>query len=88
MLIKVAILCRSRRFSALNMQDLLLRQAEIANLESDLREAAERDSKHVKRENHAHDWWSLSHGESEGDQEQWRLILEIQEKLEKYSERA
>jgi len=74
-----------RRFRALNMQNLLYLQAEIIHLEEELREMARRDVRHGNRQNHAHDWWSLSNGVGEEDTEQWRKVLEIREKLEKYS---
>ena len=74
-----------RRFRALNMQNLLYLQAEIIHLEADLYKLASEDIRHGKRQNHAHDWWSLSQGESDGDTEQWELMLELREKLEKYS---
>jgi hypothetical protein len=74
-----------RRFQAMNMQNLLYQQAEITHLEAELRDLARRDARHTGRENHAHDWWSLSQGDGEGDREQWELISEIREKIEKYS---
>jgi hypothetical protein len=74
-----------RRFRAMNMQNLLYQQAEIIHLENELHDLARRDARHSDRGNHAHDWWSLSQGEGEGETEQWELVLEIREKLEKYS---
>lgn len=74
-----------RRFQALNMQNLLYLQAEITHLEAELREMARRDVQHGNRQNYAYDWWSLSSGVGEEDTEQWGKVLEIREKLEKYS---
>jgi hypothetical protein len=74
-----------RRFKGLNMRNLLYLQAEITHLEAELQRLATVDAKHRDREHHAHDWWSLSQGEGEGDMEQWETVLDIREKLEKYS---
>jgi len=74
-----------RRFRDLNMQDMLYLQAEITHLEEDLRRIASKDVEHGNRKNHPYDWWSMSHGQGEGDTKQWEKVLEIREKLEKYS---
>jgi hypothetical protein len=74
-----------RRFNALNMQSLLLLQAEIAHLEADLHKVAASDVKDEARSYYAHDWWSLSQGEGDDDLEQWHTVLEIREKLDQYS---
>jgi hypothetical protein len=74
-----------RRFRSLNYQNILYLQAEILHLEDDLRKLAERDARHAGREFHAKDWWSLSQGDEEEDQEQWDKVLELREALEKYS---
>jgi hypothetical protein len=74
-----------RRFKALNMQNLLYLQAEITHLEAELLRVAREDVKHGGRQHHAHDWWSLSQGEFEGDGDQWETVLEIRNKLETYS---
>lgn len=78
-----------RRFRALNMQDMLYLQAEITHLEADLRKITNDDVKRRGRQNHAYDWWSMAHGmHGEGDTEQWEKVLEIRQKLEKYSKRT
>jgi hypothetical protein len=74
-----------RLFRNLNMQNLLYLQAEITHLEAELRQIAEDDIKHGGRRHHAHDWWSLSQGDDEGDTDQWETVVELREKLEKYS---
>jgi hypothetical protein len=74
-----------RRFKALNMQNMLYLQAEIMHLEAELRNQAEEDIQSGQRQDHAHDWWSLSQGEQIGDTRQWEVIIKIREKLEKYS---
>lgn len=73
-----------RRFKALNMLNLLYLQAEITHLEAELREVACEDAQQG-RENHPHDWWSLSQSEDDNDREQWDVVLKIRKKLEKYS---
>ncbi|KAK9420999.1 hypothetical protein SUNI508_06144 [Seiridium unicorne] len=75
-----------RRFKALNMQDLLYRQAEITHLESELTELAHRDSRHFDREYFAKDWYSLSQGSSGEDREQWQKFEELREKLNAYND--
>ena len=75
-----------RRFQTLNMQNLLYMQAEIIHLEADLREIVREDARYVSRENFPHDWFSLAMGEEEeGGTEQWNKVLEIREKLDRYS---
>lgn len=74
-----------RRFQALNMRNLLYMQAEITHLECELREIARNDAMYADRENYPYDWFSLAIGEGEGGSEQWNKILEIREKLDKYS---
>jgi hypothetical protein len=74
-----------RRFQTLNMQNLLYLQAEIAHLEADLHSIAEEDTASGKIPGHEHDWWTLSQGDESGHAKQWKMVLEIREKLEKYS---
>lgn len=80
-----------RRFRDLNMQNLLYLQAEIIHLEEELRKAVSDDARYAQRHYYPYDWWSLAHGDDdESDDEpseQWRLMLEIREKLENYSRR-
>jgi hypothetical protein len=76
-----------RRFRALNMQNLLYLQAEMTHLEAELHRLVQEDIATGKVPDHAHDWWTLAHDEELGDAEHWRLVLEIREKLEKYSTR-
>ncbi|KAL9073145.1 MAG: hypothetical protein Q9157_004858 [Trypethelium eluteriae] len=76
-----------RSFKSLNMQNLLYLQAEITHLEAELGELARRDGMRGDRDYHASDWWSLSLGENanEGDLEQWEKVLQLRDKLDKYS---
>jgi hypothetical protein len=75
-----------RRFRVINIQRLLYLQAEISHLEEKLHELAKRDETHAGRQYHAKDWWSLSQGEGVDDLEQWQKFLELNEKLEHYSQ--
>jgi hypothetical protein len=75
-----------RRFRAANLRNLLYLQAEITHLEEKLQSIVSRDIRHGPlRENFPHDWWSLSHGKSEEDKEQWQKVCELRERLEQYS---
>jgi hypothetical protein len=76
-----------RRFSELNIKDLLYAQAELVHLESELHSIAEEDQKHHDRAWYARDWWSLAQpqDEDESQAEQWEKVLEIREKLKAYS---
>lgn len=74
-------------FRFLNMLNLLYLQAEITHLEAELSELVKRDEMRGHQDFHASHWWSLSLGEntSKGDLEQWEKLLQLREKLEKYS---
>lgn len=74
-----------RRFRSLNMQNILYLQAEIMHLEEELLELSKRDVIHPSRTYHHKDWWSLANGEEAADQDQWKKVLEIREKLKVYS---
>jgi hypothetical protein len=80
-----------RRFSALSAQNLLYLQAELRQLEVDLRKYSEEDdsSQHPDRKVYAVDWFALKDsGERTADEgncgKQWQTILEIRAKLEQY----
>jgi hypothetical protein len=74
-----------RRFRDLNLQNLLYLQAEITHLEAELQKIAEENLEHSGRRYFAHDWWSLSQGENDGDSDQWEVVLDIRNKLGQYS---
>ena len=75
-----------RRFSALNMQRTLHLQAELVHLETELKEQVMEDlAKNPHAMFYAKDWWSLSRSADNGDETQWRKLLEVGEKLKEYS---
>jgi hypothetical protein len=74
-----------RSFRTLNMQNLLYLQAEITHLEAELRRRTVENIASGKSPDYQHDWWSLAHGHEDGNGMQWDIMLEIGEKLEKYS---
>lgn len=74
-----------RRFRALNIKSLLYLQADIANDEAILDELASRDSRYGDGEFQMKDWWTLSQGNEKHGTEQWNKVLEIRDKLDKYS---
>jgi uncharacterized Tic20 family protein len=77
-----------RRFGALNAQSLLYLQAEIHELEADLRAYAAEDAtqpKDTARSKYARSWHKLAYSHSE-DRRQWQTMLEIREKLKEYND--
>jgi len=82
-----------RRFGALSAEDLLYRQAELIELERNLREYQDEDKKsgHEDRTRYALHWDSLRRSGDDdaadgNDGSQWETILEIREKLKEYHE--
>jgi len=77
------------QFSALNIQDLLYRQAELIGLQQNLRRLEESNdySNDDEKARFATDWFALSSadGHEKGGSEQWELVLEIRQKLKEYS---
>jgi hypothetical protein len=76
------------QFSQLNIQNLLYLQAEIIELQQDLRELEEANdrSPDAKRAAFSTNWSDLSSAdEKDGSNEQWLLMLTIREKLKEYS---
>lgn len=78
-----------RRFGALNMQQLLYLQAELVQLEAELREQSEFDHQHQNdpfKHSFARSWIALKDSADEEETgHQWKKICEIQGKLQKYS---
>ena len=84
-----------RRFGALNAQNLLYLQAELASLEKDLWACAAEDnaSNDPDRAVHSTDWYTLSQSvtggsEKEGSGRQWQTVLEVRKKLKEYGNPA
>ena len=80
-----------RRYAALNAQNILYLQAELAHLESEFRKFAQEDeiSNIEKRRDYSKDWYSLQRSISnpgvEDDNGQWKTFLKIRAKLKEYS---
>lgn len=78
-----------RQFGTLNIQNLLYMQAELVQLEAELqciaREDAQSDDPDRQNFRYSHLKLQKSLEEGDGDDIQWRKILEIREKLENYS---
>ena len=77
-----------RRFAALNAQNILYLQAEIHELEADLREFAQEDAAAAKdtgRSKYSRSWHKLAHSYGE-DRRQWNTVCAIREKLKEYNE--
>ncbi len=79
-----------KRFSTLNVKNILYLQAELAHLENDLDLAAQEDalSGDVFRIDFYRSWCTLSNAESlpNGNGQQWKIFLKIREVLQQYSE--
>ena len=74
-----------RRFGELNMLTLLHLQAELMHLEEAYSRLSETDEKSSSRAYRSRDWWSLTQLDCNGNREQWDLLLQIRETLDKYS---
>jgi len=76
-----------RRFRTLNSQNLLYLQAELVDLEQELRrlEAADYESAEGNRSSYSKDWYWLNNSASEGNSEQLQIVLEVRKKLKDYS---
>lgn len=80
-----------RRYAALNAQNILYLQAELAHLESRLRNFAEEDEKSnvEKRKDYSKDWYSLQKSMltpgAEDNGRQWETFVKIRAKLKEYS---
>ncbi|KAI1456510.1 hypothetical protein F4805DRAFT_458716 [Annulohypoxylon moriforme] len=80
-----------RRFSALNLQNILYLQAEIIDLERDIEklEAGNNSSAEDDRRNFAFDWYTLAHIHDTPDSgEQWGKWLQLRKVLKEYSQFA
>jgi hypothetical protein len=76
-----------RQFQALRAQNLLYMQAELIELETRFRDQAGRDiqSQEPTEKLYSRDWLTLSSLNNNGQlSEQWKLALDIREKLESY----
>ena len=75
-----------RRFSTLNIQNLLYLQAEINELEDEINEIAREDNEsHSEQKKLFSTQWEVMANASDGDRLQWEKWLEIRSKLDQYS---
>lgn len=79
-----------RRFSTLNVKNILYLQAELVYLEDQLEIAAQEDSLsgNTRRRNYDRDWFALSRADSfpDGSGRQWKIFSRIRDVLQQYSE--
>jgi hypothetical protein len=77
-----------RRFGALNAQNLLYYQAELAFLELELRAQQKQDSESQNGQgaSYATNWQWLKHSKTDGDGRQLDLVMQIRDLLKQYSE--
>ncbi|KAH8660568.1 hypothetical protein BX600DRAFT_514160 [Xylariales sp. PMI_506] len=75
-----------RRFRTLNMQNLLYMQAEITELEDQLKKIVQQDTRDTDKSFYAKDWWSLSQSPEDVEKTQWNKCLAIRTKLKEYNE--
>ena|SRR5256885_1770 len=76
-----------RRFKELNCKNLLYYQAELIELEHELRKCEKADARETSgnRPNYAKDWYWLQKSEQDGNDDQWQTILRIRAVLKEYS---
>ncbi|KAF2807039.1 uncharacterized protein BDZ99DRAFT_538101 [Mytilinidion resinicola] len=77
-----------RRFTALNIQNLLYLQAELKHLETELRaqEKFDAQTEKGKRQMYARDWFWLSMSEEDEDGRQWGIVKRMRGVLKEYNE--
>ncbi|KAK7999403.1 hypothetical protein PG990_012003 [Apiospora arundinis] len=75
-----------RQFRELAVRDLLYLQAEICELELELKDQGIQDANESdERQYYDREWWLLNHGEERGTGgEQWKLVLRVRAKLREY----
>ena len=76
-----------RRFSELNLINLLRLQAELQDLEHQLDEARREDSSsdNENRQKNAKDFWHMRDKHEDGTSSQYEVLIEIGKKLDEYS---
>ena len=77
-----------RRFAALNAQNILYLQAELHELEGDLREYAQEDATQPKasvRSQYSRNWRKLARSHDD-DRRQWNTMCTIRETLKEYND--
>ena len=76
-----------RQFGELNFKNLLYLQAELVELETQLRALADADkrSQNSERLYYEKHWGLLSDSLKDGHNEQWKKMLEVRGKLKEYS---
>ncbi|KAI9808416.1 MAG: hypothetical protein M1827_007475 [Pycnora praestabilis] len=76
-----------RRFSALNVRNLLYLQAELAELDNELHHIAVEDSNSddAQRKLYSTQWWTLNQSMYHGDSLQWKKVLQIRDKVKEYN---
>ena len=78
-----------RRFGALNAQNLLYFQAELADLEDKLQDQQVQDHRGIgSKPLYAKNWYLLQDSAVDGDTEQLDLVIKVRETLKEYSEYA
>jgi len=77
-----------RGFKSLSFQNLLYLQAELVELETEYERLAvdDRQSSHPRKSLYEKNWKLLSESKQDGNDEQWKKILEIRSKLREYCE--
>ena len=76
-----------RRFSYLTTKNIIYLQAELVNLEAQLRNIIrdDRNSQKAEKEQFPYSVWHLKHSAESPDSLQWMKVLEIRKTLQEYS---